>query len=76
MFKSVDQCMAQPIGKVKKAAKDSGIDYITLDTTENKLKVCKELSLHQQDFITKQGVNPIVQEKLKQQEKECGLCKP
>jgi hypothetical protein len=76
MFKSTSECMARPDSEVKSAAQKANIEYITLDTKEGKLKVCKELSMHQQPLFTKKGLNPVVQETLKKQEADCiSLCK-
>jgi hypothetical protein len=44
--------------------------YITLDIGAKRLKVCKELSMHQQPLFTKSGINPIVKNLLARQEKE------
>ena len=42
--------------------------YITLDIKAQRLKVCKELSMHQQPLFTRKGLNPIVKNLLARQE--------
>jgi len=68
---SVNQCMMLSTSELKKRADKAGIKYITLDTVQNKLKVCKELSLHQQPLFLNNGINPLVQDRLNEQEKKC-----
>jgi hypothetical protein len=77
MFRSVDQCMAAPNVNVRDAAKKAGVEYITLDTQEGKLSVCKEITtLHTQPVFTKKGVNPLLKKTLLKQEQQCsGMCK-
>lgn len=68
--------MSKSSAELQAAAKKANIEYVTLDTKEGKLKVCKELSLHQQPLFTKNGVNPVVKSTLKKQEADCmSLCK-
>lgn len=68
---NANQCMNMPKSSLQAAAKKAGIKYITLDTMQGKLKVCQELSLHQQPLFSNGGINPLVQETLKKQEKKC-----
>ncbi len=73
-MKQVKQsCMTAPWSKVRKTAQKLGIEYVTLDTKENRLKVCHELSLHVQNMFTKQGVNPLVKDLLYEQESQLQL---
>ena len=65
-------CTSAPLANVRKAASSVGIEYVTLDTKENRLKVCNELSLHVQNVFNKEGINPIVKDLLYKQEKDCG----
>ena len=61
----------ESIPKVKKLVNNEKNDgYITLDIALKRLKVCKQLSMHQQPLFTRTGLNPIVKNLLAKQEKE------
>ena len=63
-------CMTAPLSTLRQAADEMGIEYVTLDTKENRLKVCKEMSLHVRDTFTKEGICPNIKELLLKQEEE------
>ncbi len=76
MFKSVDECMSSSNNDITNKANSMGIKNVILDTQENKLKVCKSVSSHQQQFFVKNKVNKTLTKVLKKQEEECdSLCK-
>ena len=74
-FNTVKSCMLSDDNKVKDIFKNLGIEHITYHSKEGKLRLCKEISSHQQQIFLKNGINETLTECLKKQKEHCGICK-
>ena len=76
-YQSVQQCMNDTDGNVKKVAQREKVpEYLTIDIKNNKLSVCTTLSSHQTPMLAKGGVNPQITKAYGSMKKDCdSLCK-
>ncbi len=64
----MNQCINLPTKELQKIANEAKIVYVTLDSQADRVKVCKQLSMHQKPLVLKDNkVNSDLTNMLKTQ---------
>lgn len=76
IYKTVNECMIAPNKDVEEQGKKMGVSHITLDSKDGKLKMCQQISGHQQQIFLRNGINKSLTTTLDKQKSHCdSLCK-